>query len=168
MSKNSTNIVFRDNYYYNLVRNNIISYRNIFSLTQAQLANILNIEMNSLAQIESSKMTLKPSIHLLGEISELFDINITNMFLEKPPIPKNTKTLNEIKHHDNYYCNIARKNIKKYRKFNRIKQQELSLIIGKHYNYISKLETSKSAFTLEVLGRIADTLEIPITKFFDE
>lgn len=73
-------------------------------------------------------------------------------------------------HDDNYYYNIIRENIKKYRELRKLTQQELADKVGVTMNYIAKIESKKlqKSFTISVLGRIADALEVDIKLFFDE
>ena len=73
-------------------------------------------------------------------------------------------------HDDNYYFSIIRKNIKKYRIEKKLTQQQLADKAGVSMNYISKIESVKmnKGFTIIVLGRIADALEIDIRKLFDD
>lgn len=72
-------------------------------------------------------------------------------------------------HDDNYYYNIIRQNIKKYRKEAGLTQQELADKAGITMNYLSKIESQKMnrGFTIVIIGRIADALEIDIKKLFD-
>lgn len=77
---------------------------------------------------------------------------------------------NKIKFHDDYYYyDIVRKNIKKYRKSAGITQQELADMIGVSMHYISQIESAKpyKYFTLIIVGRIADALNIDIKDLFD-
>ncbi len=78
-------------------------------------------------------------------------------------------TKNE-QHDDNYYYNIIRKNIKKYRKNLNLTQQNLADKSGLTMNYIAKIESNKleRGFTIATLGRIADALEIDITKLLEK
>ncbi len=71
---------------------------------------------------------------------------------------------------DNYYYNIIRQNIKKYRKKSGLTQQELADKIGVSMNYIAKIESKKmqKSFTISVLGRISNALNIDIRLLFDE
>ncbi len=71
---------------------------------------------------------------------------------------------------ENHYYDIARRNIKKYRELKGLTQQELADKVGVSMNYIAKIESikMKKSFTLEVLGRIADGLNIDIRKLFDD
>ena len=73
-------------------------------------------------------------------------------------------------HDDNYYFNIIRQNIKKYRIKRNLTQQQLADKSGITMNYISKIESTKMnrGFTIVVLGRIADALEIDIRQLFDD
>lgn len=72
-------------------------------------------------------------------------------------------------HDDNYYYNIIRENIKKYREIKGLTQQQLADKAGISMNYIAKIESKKMqrGFTIVVLGRIADALEVDIEKLFD-
>lgn len=72
-------------------------------------------------------------------------------------------------HDDYYYYNIVRKNIKKYRKLANITQQELADRIDVSMHYISQIESANpnKYFTLVVIGRIADALNIDIKQLFD-
>lgn len=73
-------------------------------------------------------------------------------------------------HDDYHYYDIVRKNIKKYRKSANLTQQELADKIGVSMHYISQIESAKpnKYFTLVVIGRIADVLEIDIRQLFDD
>ena len=73
------------------------------------------------------------------------------------------------KHDDDYYYDIVRINIKKYRKLAKLTQQQLADKVGLSMNYIAKIESKKmkKSFAIAVLGRIADALNIDIRKLFD-
>jgi len=73
-------------------------------------------------------------------------------------------------HDDNYYYNIIRKNIKKYRKLANLTQQQLADRTGISMNYIAKIESKKMqrGFTIVVAGRIADALGIDIKLLFEK
>lgn len=73
-------------------------------------------------------------------------------------------------HDDNYYYDIIRYNIKKYREKANLTQQELADKVGVSMNYIAKIESKRMqrGFTIVVLGRIADALEIDIRNLFNE
>ena len=75
-----------------------------------------------------------------------------------------------MKHDDNYYYNLIRKNIKKYREKAGLTQQQLADRAAVSMNYIAKIESKKMqrGFTIVVLGRIADALDIDIRLLFDE
>ncbi|MDD2494928.1 MAG: helix-turn-helix transcriptional regulator [Tissierellia bacterium] len=73
-------------------------------------------------------------------------------------------------HDDYYYYDIVRKNIKKYRNLVGITQQELADRIDVSMHYISQIESAKpnKYFTLVIIGRIADVLNIDIRQLFDD
>ncbi len=75
-----------------------------------------------------------------------------------------------MKHADNYYFDIIRHNIKKYRKLRNLTQQQLADKAGLTMNYISKIESQKMqrGFTIVSLTRIADALELDIKYLFDD
>lgn len=72
-------------------------------------------------------------------------------------------------HNNNYYYNIARKNIKKYRLEKKYTQQQLAEEAHMSLDYLSEIESIKreKSFSIDILGRIADVLEVPIEKFFE-
>ena len=74
-----------------------------------------------------------------------------------------------MKHNDAYYCHIIRYNIRKYRIKANLTQQQLVDKAGITLNYLSKIESNKMqrGFSIVILGRIADALEIDIRKLFD-
>ena len=73
-------------------------------------------------------------------------------------------------HNDNYYFDIIRYNIRKYREAANLTQQQLADKAGLTMNYIAKVESQKMqrGFTIVVLGRIADALGISPKLLFDE
>ena len=72
------------------------------------------------------------------------------------------------KHNNMYYYDIARKNIRKYRKQKGYTQQALADKVPMSLDYLSEIESEKrrKTFSIEMLGRIADTLEVDIEIFF--
>ena len=72
------------------------------------------------------------------------------------------------KHNNMYYYDIVRKNIRKYRKEKGYTQQALADKVPMSLDYLSEIESEKrrKTFSIEMLGRIADTLEIDIEYFF--
>ena len=75
-----------------------------------------------------------------------------------------------MRHNDNYYFDVIRKNIKKYREKANLTQQELADKIDMSMNYIAKIESEKmqKSFSIVVLGRIADALEIDIKLLLED
>ena len=86
-----------------------------------------------------------------------------------------TKKLDKIKesinfHDEDYYYDIVRYNIRRYRRMADYTQAELAELIDISVYYLCQIETGKPKkyFTLTLLGRIADALEIDIKEFFEE
>lgn len=75
-----------------------------------------------------------------------------------------------VKHDDDYYYDIVRVNIKKYRLEKRYTQQRLADETELSIDYIAEIESLKrrKSFSLATLGRIADILNVDIKKFFDK
>ena len=72
-------------------------------------------------------------------------------------------------HEDNYYYDIVRYNIKKYREKANLTQQQLADLAGITMNYLAKIESVKMqrGFTRVIVGRIADALNIDIRSLFE-
>ncbi len=71
-------------------------------------------------------------------------------------------------HNDEFYYNIVRANIRKFRLDKKMTQARLSELAGISTDYLCEIESIKrcKTFSIAVLGRIADVLEIDIAKFF--
>lgn len=71
---------------------------------------------------------------------------------------------------NDYYYDLVRKNIKKYRKEKEHTLQSLSEAGDMSMDYLAEIESEKrkESFSIAILGRIADTLEIDIREFFNE
>ena len=72
-------------------------------------------------------------------------------------------------HNDTYYYDIVRYNIKKYREKANLTQQQLADLAGITMNYLTKIESVKMqrGFTIVIVGRIADALNIDIRCLFE-
>ncbi len=70
---------------------------------------------------------------------------------------------------DMYYYDIVRKNIRKYRKEKGFTQQKLADEADMSIDYLAEIESVKrrKTFSLAILGRIADVLEVDIRDFFN-
>ena len=71
-------------------------------------------------------------------------------------------------HNDEYYYQIVRKNVRKYRKEQNLTQQDLADMTEMSREYICDVENESrnKHVTISVLGRIAEALNVPIYKFF--
>ena len=72
-------------------------------------------------------------------------------------------------HSDDYYYNIIRKNIRKYRLKKNYTQQRLADETDLSMDYICEIESLVrcKSFSIATLGRIADVLGVDIKRFFD-
>ncbi len=75
-----------------------------------------------------------------------------------------------LKHPDTYYYDIVRKNIKKYRNEKGYTLQRLSEEAEMSMDYLAEIESEKrkKSFSLAMLGRISEVLDVDITKFFEK
>ena len=71
-------------------------------------------------------------------------------------------------HDDEYYYNLIRKNIKKYRIQKDLTQQELADMIEVSRGYVCDIENESrnKHLTIAILGRISEALNIEIGNFF--
>lgn len=71
-------------------------------------------------------------------------------------------------HDDEYYYEIIRRNMRKYRNQHNLTQQQLADLTDMSREYICDIEnTSRNKHvSIAVLGRIAEVLNIPIGDFF--
>ena len=72
-------------------------------------------------------------------------------------------------HDDEYYYSIIRKNIRKFRLEKSLTQQELADMTEMSREYICDIENESrnKHLTIAVLGRIAEALNVEISKFFE-
>lgn len=64
-------------------------------------------------------------------------------------------------------CTVA-KNVCKYRELRGFTREKLSLLLGYDNSYISKLEKSKVNASIDMLEHLAQILDIPYIKLFEE
>ena len=71
-------------------------------------------------------------------------------------------------HTDEYYYDIIRDNIKKYRKEKNLTQQDLADPAGISRQYVTDIENENrnKHITIAILGRIADAMNVNIELFF--
>ena len=71
-------------------------------------------------------------------------------------------------HDDEYYYEIVRANIKKFRLEQKLTQQDLADISGVSRQYICDIENKNrnKHITIAILGRVAGALDINIIEFF--
>ena len=71
-------------------------------------------------------------------------------------------------HDDEYYYEIVRANIKKYRLEQKLTQQDLADLSGVSRQYICDIENKNrnKHITIAILGRVAGALDINIIEFF--
>lgn len=73
-----------------------------------------------------------------------------------------------MEHRDVY--KLIGKNIKKYRKKEKITQEKLAMRANLSYGFIKNLEAKNvyATISIETLAVIADSLNVPIAKLFEE
>lgn len=73
-------------------------------------------------------------------------------------------------HDDEYYYQIVRESVRKYRTSQNLTQQDLADMTDMSREYICDIENESrnKHLTISVLGRIAEALKVPIGKFFSE
>lgn len=73
-------------------------------------------------------------------------------------------------HNDEYYYEVARKNIKKFRLEQNLTQQDLADLTGLSREYICDIENEKRKKhpTVAVLGRIAEALNKTLSDLFKD
>lgn len=163
-----------NDYYYDIVRRNIKIYRKLLGYTQDELGEKIGVYKQYISQIERKNYTKNITIGIIGKIADVLNIDIKcffensnngNEFLEIPEKNKQKKLYDE-----DYYYDIIRYNIKRYRIIKGYTQEQLAELVDNSIYYICQIETGnpKKYFTLEFLGRIADALEIDIKNFFEK
>ena len=75
-----------------------------------------------------------------------------------------------LKNDDNYYYDIVRVNIRKYRIEKKYTQQKLADECELSVDYIAEIESlrRRKSFSLATLGRIAGVLNVNIKDFFND
>jgi transcriptional regulator with XRE-family HTH domain len=66
------------------------------------------------------------------------------------------------------YRLILSGNLKKIRKDRKISQEYLANLAGLDRSYIGKVERCEKAATIDVIGKLADALDVDVVDFFDE
>lgn len=75
------NINFHDDYYYyDIVRKNIRKYRKMANLTQQELADLIDVSMHYISQIESANPNKYFTLVVIGRIADALKIDIKQLF----------------------------------------------------------------------------------------
>lgn len=69
-----------DEYYYDLIRNNMKEFRRQYNLTQQQLADLAGISRQYICDVESKNRNKHVTIAILGRIADALDLDITEFF----------------------------------------------------------------------------------------
>jgi len=141
-------------------------------LKQSELAVLINKTERTISNIENN---VNSSLKTYCMISEVLDINVEKLF-DSNFDEKITETIivNVNKNYDYKKFNFMKyrkaigKNVVSYRKFRELTQEELAEKAGISPVYVKKIENLKTTFRLEILGKLADALDIDIRLFFKE
>lgn len=165
-------VIFHDNdYYYDIVRKNVKRYRKFLNITQQDLADRTGYTLPFIGSIESEKLKSNFSLATVGRFADalLIDIrllfNLNNSLENLPFVSKQ----DEYKiHNDDYYYDLVRYNLKRYRKFYGVTQKELANKIGVKTSHIGQIESDKvrKHFSISLIGNIVDALNIDIKILF--
>lgn len=72
-----------DEYYYEIVRRNVRTFRNRNGLTQQQLADMTDMSREYICDIENKSRNKHVTIAVLGRIAEALNVPIGDFFTEK-------------------------------------------------------------------------------------
>lgn len=161
---NNEIVLHDDNYYYNLIRNNIRRYRKLSNLKQEDLQKLTGFSQTYISIIENKSKESQFTIPTICKIIDALGISIDDVFTFNPNFIKTNSKIKDKK----YYYDRCRNNIKKYRIINDLTQQELANMIGLTRDFISQIETQGKSFSLATIGRISDALDVPIENFFKD
>ena len=88
MRKRSNNPIMKkafehnDEYYYNIIRENISKYRELKKLTQQDLADMTELSREYICDIENKNRNKHPSITVVGRIAEALNLDICDLLKE--------------------------------------------------------------------------------------
>lgn len=77
---NTKMLYHEDYYYYDIVRKNIRKYRKLANLTQQELADMVDVSMHYISQIESAKPNKYFTLILIGRIADVLNVDISVFF----------------------------------------------------------------------------------------
>ena len=69
-----------DEYYYNIIRENIRKYRKVKNLTQQDLADMTELSREYICDIENTSRDKHPTVAVIGRIAEALNIDIGELF----------------------------------------------------------------------------------------
>ncbi len=69
-----------DYYYYDRVSKNIKKYRKLAGLTQQELADMIDLSMHYISQIESNRVKKYFTLITIGRIADVLKIDIAQLF----------------------------------------------------------------------------------------
>ncbi len=70
-----------DEYYYQIVRENIRKFRLLKGYTQQDLADMTDLSREYICDIENAKRNKHPTIAVLGRVAEALGVHIVNFFV---------------------------------------------------------------------------------------
>lgn len=154
--------------FYKVIGKNIAKYRNFKGLTQEKLADLVNTNQSYMNNIENAKDNKKVSLEMVGRISDNLNIPIKLLFMDNNNIEIIDN--NNVIHSSEYFYEIFRLNLRRYRKALDISQEELAKRVGVMRSTIGKIESSKikKHFTILLAYKISNALNVSIDLLFNE
>ena len=156
-------------YYYKVIGKNLYKYRNFADLTQEKIADALDSSNECISRIENPKSKETFSLAMIGRISDYIGIPIWYLFDEEDVV-RELSNKEKIIHTEDYFYELFRLNLRRYRKALGVTQDELAKRTSLDKSTIGRIESPKikSHFTIFTIGKIADALGVSVVKLFND
>lgn len=145
-------------------------FRKNENLSQAQLAELIDVDARTISRIESGEQFPKPEN--MAKIAEVLNVSIDRFFkqdddAENPlPIEELDTEFATFESRLNYYKVEIGKNIRKYRTEKGLSQERLAKLAEIAAQTLSGVETGATNASFNLMIRIVHVLEIPLAYIF--